>query len=88
MVIWCAFQRVDDGRFGETLGEVVAVSHQFAGYRESNPVKPLIYELCAAEYTKWQNGEEAPLHEPYAMERPYYFFDGNGTSNYFRKNWK
>jgi hypothetical protein len=67
---------------------VVKDPRQFGGYQRQNPVDPEIYALCEAEAKKWVRGEKPPTLEPYATTLPYYFFDGDGRSNWFRKAWK
>ena len=86
LVVWTALQRVDAG-YGGTIEAVLTAPSQFVGYRERNPVCPEIYALCAEELAKWANGEDPPTMEPYAPTAPYYFFDGDGTNNWFREEW-
>ncbi len=86
LVVWTIFQRVDK-EFGDSVGEVITQPNQFAGYSESYPVDPDIYELCREEAGKWESGQAAPILAPYANSRPYLFFDGDGTHNWFREEY-
>jgi len=88
LVCWTVFQRVDAGGwYGSTIKEVVTKRAQFNGYRSKNPVESDIYDLCAEEAQKWIDGESPPTLAPYAPTAPYYFFDGDGVSNWFREVW-
>jgi hypothetical protein len=84
LVIWTAFDRVDSGRWGDTVYDVVTAPHQFQGYRAKNPITPEILTLCQAEAVKWTAGDSAPALAPYAMQSGYLFFTGDGRHNYFR----
>jgi len=88
LVVWTVFQRVDDGEWGDTIEDVITNPGQFTGYDEQNPIDPDIYTLCSEEAKKWRQGEPAPLFAPYATIRPYLYFDGDGTSNWFRKDYQ
>jgi hypothetical protein len=87
LVVWTVLQRVDAPDWQNTIREVVTARRQFVGYRESHPVDPDIYALCAAELAYWREGGEPPTHEIYAPSTPYYFFDGDGRNNWFREEY-
>jgi hypothetical protein len=89
LVIWTVLQRVDDdNRWGDTIEAVITAPRQFNGYRERNPVTPEIHALVVQELTDWHNGENPPTHELFAPNAPYFFFDGDGTNNWFREVWR
>lgn len=91
LVVWTVLQRVDAGgefRSYDTIEAVVTEAGQFVGYDESHPIDPDIYSLCLEVLMDWWRGEEPPTHEIYAPSAPYYFFDGDGTHNWFREVWK
>ena len=87
LVCWTAFQRVDDPRWPDTLIGVLTQPRQFI-YREGSPVDAAIYALCVEEISKWARGDAPPTHAIYAPTTPYYFYDGDGSHNYFREAWK
>ena len=84
LVVWTVFQRVDAGLGGSSIETVITAENQFAGYHASLPVDPDIYALVAEEAEKWRSGEEAPTHELYAPDLPYYYFSGRNGRNWFR----
>ncbi|MBQ0090854.1 MAG: cell wall hydrolase [Prevotellaceae bacterium] len=82
-VAWCILNRVDDGRFPNTVVGVVTQSGQFYGYSASFPTS----EWAVAEdvYTRWlaeKNGESVNRELP----SNYCYFSGDGVRNYFRAN--
>ena len=56
---WCALNRLDNGRFGDTLAEVLTTPHQFA-YREDAELYPEMLELAEDILCLWaaeKNGD-------------------------------
>jgi hypothetical protein len=88
LVVWTVFQRVDGDDWGDTIEAVVTARAQFHGYDTNNPILLDIYDLCAEELIAWHDGAEPPTHELYAPTAPYYYFEGDGLHNYFRKDWR
>ena len=76
-VCWCVFNRVDDGRFPDSIIGVVSAPHQFAGYKASFPVTDELYDLARECIIDWHNGENRVL------EPGFCFFYGNGRINIF-----
>ena len=74
-VIWCILDRYDDGRFGDTILEVISRDGQFDGYSPSYPVWDSIYEVTENVVNRWLSGEEGP---------GYLYFTGDGKTNHFR----
>ena len=83
LVVWTALQRVDSGRFGASIEDVITAPYQFA-YSETAPVDEAIYALCHRELELWALGEPPPTLYPYANTLPYYYFEGDGSHNWFR----
>lgn len=88
LVVWTVLQRVDAIKYGDTIEAVITAPRQFVGYRPGHPIDPYIYELVTAELMKWVQGEEPPTHEIFAPTLPYFYFDGDGTNNWFREAWR
>jgi spore germination cell wall hydrolase CwlJ-like protein len=76
LCVWTAINRLEDGRFGGSIAEVLTAPGQFAGYSRKNPVAREIREVVKKCLTTWMRGESAPLLAPYAKKRPYLYFDG------------
>lgn len=85
LVIWCICNRVDDSRFPNTIMGVATQSGQFHGYSSSNPVLPRLYEVAQKVLERWDFGEDALIHLPYAASSDYLYFNGDGYHNWFRK---
>ena len=75
-VIWTVLARYDDGRFGDTILEVVSRPNQFDGYRESNPVDPEILATTERIMNRWLDGDPGP---------GWLYFWGDGRENHFRR---
>ena len=88
LVVWCILQRTDDPRWPDTILDVITQANQFCGYHTDNPIDPSHWALCAAELTRWMQGDPPPTLEPYASTAPYFFFDGDGKHNYYRELYK
>ena len=88
LVVWTVLQRVDAGGWGGDICEVVQARGQFAGYSPEHPVCPDIYELVCTALTDWRQGADPPTHAIFAPSLPYYFFQGDGSHNWFREEWR
>lgn len=76
-VCWCIFNRVEDGRFPDTVVGVITQPSQFFGYSATNPVWDNLYDVAYSCLADWHNGEGRVLDEAYC------FFTGNGRINIF-----
>ena len=84
-VVWCILNRAD--AWGMNVVDVITAPGQFAGYRESNPVWPELYDVAQYVLAQWRaehNGESADR----ALPREYLWFSGAGTHNVFRDAYK
>lgn len=80
-VCWCIFNRVEDGRFPDTVVGVITHPSQFFGYRESFPATGELTELARECLIDWHNGENRVL------ELEYLYFYGDGSRNHFTTAW-
>lgn len=83
-VVWCILNRVDDGRFGGNIIEVITAPNQFIGYSPSHPVTDEHYQMAVDTIDKWQRekaGEE--IVRELAKDKLYFSSDGKGN-NIFR----
>jgi hypothetical protein len=76
LCVWTVINRLENGRFGNTIAEVLTAPGQFIGYSRKNPVKADVREVVKKCLEAWIRGEQAPLLAPYAKKRPYLYFDG------------
>jgi hypothetical protein len=88
LCVWTAINRLEDGRFGNTIAEVLTAPGQFTGYSHKNPVRSEMREVVKKCLAAWMRKEPAPLLAPYAKKRPYLYFDGRRGHNWFRSTWK
>ena len=80
-VCWCVFNRVDDGRFPDTLIGVVSQPLQLQGYSPDNPVWDNLYDVAYSCIVDWHNGENRILDPDMC------WFSGWGRINHFRNAW-
>lgn len=76
-VCWCVFNRVEDGRFPDTVIGVLSAPLQFHGYSQGNPVWDSLYDVAYSCLVDWHNGENRVLPPEYL------YFHGNGRINVF-----
>lgn len=81
---WCALNRLDDGRFGDTLAEVLSTPRQFA-YREDAEVYPEMLELAEDILCLWAAEKNGDLVMGRTLPADYLYFEGDGRENHFRK---
>lgn len=83
-VAWCILNRVDDGRFGDGIVDVITKPDQFIGYSASHPVTDEHYKIAVDTIDKWQREKagESVVRE-LAKDKLYFNSDGKGN-NVFR----
>lgn len=77
-VMWCALNRLDTGRWGNTVLKVVSAPSQFFGYDRNHPVTDEIRAIAENVLTAYHNGA------PGIIPPDYIYFTGNGSYNTFR----
>lgn len=77
-VMWCAMNRLDTGRWGDTVLGVVSARAQFYGYKAGNPVTDEIRAIAERVLTAHHNGEAGIIPSDYI------YFHGDGRENIFR----
>ena len=87
-VVWCVLNRVDDGRFPDSIADVITQPNEFFGYSESNPVDEDIRQLARKVMIVWATEEMMPADgRERVLPREYVFFSGNGIENTFTTDW-
>ena len=81
---WCALNRLDDGRFGDTLAEVLTTPYQFA-YREDAELYPEMLDLAEDILCLWAAEKNGDLVMGRTLPADYLYFEGDGKENHFRK---
>ncbi len=76
LCVWTVINRLEDGRFGDTLQEVLTAPHQFAGYKAKYPITDEIRAVVEDALAAWESGETAPTLPPYAKTSGYLYFTG------------
>ena len=87
-VAWCALNRVDSRRFPNTVEAVVKAPCQFTGYNDGNPVIAEFRLLAIDVLERWNSEKNGNGSYGRTLPRDYLFFVGDGTYNYFSKEWK
>lgn len=81
-VVWCVINRLDAGRYGDTIREVVTAPHQFA-WSEDRPVVPEYIELAEDVLERWAAEKAGQEDVGRVLPAEYLFFEGDGWVNYF-----
>lgn len=87
-VIWCALNRLDTGRYGDSLYEVVTAPYQFTGYQDTNPVTDDFYMLAVDVLTRYNLERAGKTDVGRTLPKDYLFFVGKGGRNWFRKTYR
>ena len=81
LVVEVILNRVSDGRFGDTVLEVVTAKGQFAGYwAQSRPISESDIQIAKEALTEWYNNDCQKLSDYL------YFCSGPNRENIFRTN--
>ena len=81
-VVWCVLNRLDAGRYGDSIREVVTAPHQFA-WTEDRPVVPEYIELAEDVLRRWSAERAGQEDVGRVLPAEYLFFEGDGWKNYF-----
>lgn len=84
LTVWTVLNRLDDGRFGNTIEYIITAPRQFIGYNEAHPVTDDIRTVVETALKAWAAGDDAPTCPPYAETSDYLYFSGSGRHNYFK----
>lgn len=92
-VIWCILNRLDNGKFGNTIYEVVSAPGQFSGYNVQRAFKEVearnrceyVVRDVLTRYYLEKIGEE---NVGRTLPKEYLFFYGKDGVNKFTKAWK
>ena len=93
LCVWVVLNRLDDGRYGDTIEAVVSAQNQFIGYSPTHPIAGDIRTVVEEVLEAWASGEDAPTLPPYAETSDYLYFSGRlgadgKLHNFFRENWQ
>lgn len=82
--VWCVLNRVDDPRFPDTIIGVVSQPGQFYGYSPYFPVRDNLYAVALDVLTRWSM-EKQGADVVRELPDTYYWFTGDGSTNWFRE---
>jgi len=88
LIAWTVINRLEDGRYGNSLIGVVRARGQFHGYSARHPITPEIRRNVVAALEAWDRGEAAKVYPPFAITSCYRYFWGDGRHNWFRTNFR
>ena len=83
MAVWCVLNRVDDGRFPDTIQGVLSQPSQFHGYSPDFPVWDELKEVALDVLTRWSLEKQGVTVER-ELPNTYLWFTGYNGSNHFR----
>lgn len=82
--VWCVLNRVDDGRFPDTIQGVLSQPSQFHGYSPNFPVTDELYAVALDVLTRWSMEKQGVTVER-ELPNTYLWFTGDGVQNHFRE---
>ena len=87
-VIWCVLNRVDSDEYPDDIVSVVTQYHQFSGYNSSYPAPDDLRELVTDVLIRYHNENNGCNDVGRTLPSDYLYFTGDGSHNYFRKDYK
>ncbi|MCL2828374.1 MAG: cell wall hydrolase [Oscillospiraceae bacterium] len=88
LIVWTVLNRLDNGRYGNSIRAVVTARGQFVGYQSSHPVTEPIRGVVIYVLEAWDRGEAAKVYPPFARTPYYLYFHGDGRHNWFRERFR
>ena len=86
-VVWCVLNRVDDGRWPDTIAGVVTQRHQFA-WNPKTPVTDDLRALALDVVVRWQLEKRGYADVGRVLPAEYVFFSGARGRNWFRTKYR
>lgn len=80
--MWVACNRYDAGA-GDSIVEIVAAPHQFAGYAADNPLDDELLALAYDVLERWNMEQNGGTDVGRVLPADYLWFTGDGKYNYF-----
>ena len=84
-VAWCILNRVDSGKYGDSIEEVITAPYQFA-WIDDTPIEEDNYNIAKDVITRWLFEKQGFENVGRVLPSDYYFFTGDGQYNYFRQS--
>lgn len=86
-VAWTVLNRVDDERFPDTIGAVIAQPHQFSGYSKRNPIDADLLVLSMDVILRWRLEHDGQAEVGRVIPSEYIYFVARNGRNYFGYEW-
>ena len=88
LIVWTVLNRLDNGRYGNSIRAVVLARGQFVGYHSGHPVTTEIRDMVVDVLEAWNRGEAALVYPPFSRYSQYLYFNGDGRHNWFRGRYR
>lgn len=85
--MWVALNRYDAG-FEDSIAEVVAAPHQFAGYSKAHPVDDELLSLAYDVLERWSAEQRGSTDCGRIIPADYLWFVGDGKHNHFSNEYR
>lgn len=79
---WVVLNRLDSGRFGGSVSDVITAPCQFFGYSADNPIDERVLALCEDVVERWID-EKFGVSCGRTLPADYLYFWGDGRHNHF-----
>lgn len=86
-VVWTILNRLDNGRFGDSIIDVITAPNQFAGYKSSHPVDSDIRNLAVDVLERYELEQDGIKDVGRVLPKTYLYFRGTGKKNLFIEKW-
>lgn len=84
-VAWCILNRVDSGKYGSSIEEVITAPYQFA-WIDDTPIEEDNYNIAKDVITRWLFEKQGFENVGRTLPQGYFFFNGDGQYNHFRQS--
>lgn len=85
--MWVALNRYDAG-FEDSIAEVVAAPHQFAGYDPEHPLDDGLLSLAYDVLERWNAERRGDAEVGRVIPPDYFWFVGDGAHNHFSNQYR
>lgn len=86
-VVWTILNRLDNGKFGDSIVEIITAPNQFAGYKASHPVNSDIRNLVVDVLERYEMERDGIKDVGRVLPKTYLYFRGTGKKNLFTEKW-
>lgn len=84
LIAWSIVNRLDDGKWGKDIPEIITRPNQFLGYSSNKPITDENYKIAVDVLMRWSYENYIYGDSGRTLPKQYTSFWGDGKHNYFR----